>query len=178
MKTKRLSLSLAALLLLALFVSACTEPPTTPSNGGGSPASPPTTGGGSQEFLTTGSGNATKMWVQLGGYSPSPNSKVPVPFMLQSLNLTVGLNDIPNPATTVHWIVGLSHDGNTIYRVLMQMSEHGAGSQSFDTSQLWQVQEVPEYLVIQGSYPGDTNGSYGTFPGESGAITKSTGYHQ
>ena len=181
MNRKLKAFAFAALVMAGgLMLTACTPNPAGPS----APDPPDQSG---YEPLPTephrlldADGNPTRMWATLNSVNPLRGSTIVLsqscftpsgPTMnCFSMELTVGLDALPNPYTAAGFDAHFSQDGITIGQVIRSVSIRGGGTETLANPDYpAPFNERPMYLIIKASYRGDVNGTYGTFPGESGA---------
>lgn len=118
-------------------------------------------------------GGDTHMWASLNGEPvPARGSKIVLgpgacpSGCFQNLQLSWGLDPLPNPFTPAYFDVGFSQDCQTISHKLFSDLIYGTGgTHQSDPKIIWgQFTEVPKCLVIRSSFPGDMTG-----PAESGS---------
>jgi len=86
-----------------------------------------------------------------------------------NLLLECGLESLPNPITSAPFDIGFSNDGeNRTMSVAWLVVRNGSSAQT-DPGLIKVFEDKPKYLLIKANFHGDTNGDYGTFPGESGS---------
>jgi len=131
-----------------------------------------------RRYLLDEAGARTHMWVNLlAEPSPARGSTVILGSgacnsggCFTNLSLEIGFDVLPNPNTGTLFDIGFSHDGqNMVHRFTGAFVKNGS-SVSTDPRIIWAFQDKFRYIVAQASFWGDVNGSYGTFPGESGIV--------
>ena len=170
------ALSLFFLVAASGMLLTCTGSPAAP--GGTSPPNQsqyeavPT----ERHYLMDDAGKKTHMWARLlaepippRGSTITLGSGACPAGCFHGLQLEFGVDPLPNPYVGVTYIGGFSQDGSTISTSFFGAISVTPGSTSLTSPNSYQFfSEKPGYLALKGSFSGDTNGSYGTFPGESG----------
>lgn len=167
-----------------VFSSACSGNPTGPTtpdpDQSGYEALP------AHHMLMDGDGKETvaRMWAKLNWVKPLRGSKIifgngPAPCGSPQytgnncfeFSMNLGFQQpLPNPNSGVDFDVGFSQDGKTIYFRVggAVLGFDPSGSRDVGERHVYPLGQIPKYLVVEASYSGDVNGTYGTFPGEEG----------
>ena len=177
----------ASLVVVCASLAACGHSPTSPSTT--TPTQPPPDQSKyeplptAQHLLLDASGATTNMWAQLRTVTPLRGSFITLGPGADNRctgcfqwELIGGLINVPNPNTRAGFTVGFSQDGVTMTtRLDAFVSTTGSTGASGQNGRVQPFNEVPKYLLVQASYPGDTcdpryvNPCYGTFPGQNGS---------
>lgn len=126
-------------------------------------------------YLVDENDNRTKMWARLSRVNPLRGGfitlGIPCSPNCFQVGMELGVDPLPNPHAGPRFQVWLGQTENDTSRPFWDCSA-GADRPCLignDPSIWYPLNVVPKFLVIRGSYNGDFNGTYGSFPGEAGA---------
>ena len=176
------------ILAMAVLSAACGHNPVGPTTPTTPPDPDPDQSGyevlPAMHRLLAADGTPTHMWATLNSVSPKRGSVIsfnpPAPGKgcensCFRMEIVLGLDTLPNPNSGALLEVWFSDDSVNLTRhVWGQLVYEGTSVDSavgMGNSFLVFSGSKPQYLVVKGSFRGDVNGSFGTFPGESGTTS-------